>query len=195
MQKQTNKVLNFRINDQIRSPEVRVFDQNGTDIGIVSIQNALAMAANAELDLVEVAPNGQPPVCKILDYGKEQYEAQKKQKRAKKNTKAVSLKEIRLTARIDDHDYNVKIKHAIRFLTEDNDKVNVCIIFRGRELDYKEIAYRIVERVKKDLLEVAKIESEPKLDRRRMNMTFAPLGKSKVIKNKVDKVIADDTDE
>lgn len=171
----SSKNLSTRLNNQIRAVEVRLIDQNGNDLGIMPTANAMNIAASAELDLVEVSQSKDYSVCKILDYGKEKYEAEKKKKLAKKNSQATALKEVRLTARIDEHDYNVKIKRAIKFLTEDKDKVLVTIVFRGRELDYKEIAYRIVNKVKDDLLEVAKIDSEPKLDRRRMNMVFSPI--------------------
>lgn len=171
----SSKNLSTRVNNQIKSVEVRLIDQNGNDLGIMPTSSAMNIAASAELDLVEVSQNKDYSVCKILDYGKEKYEAEKKKKIAKKNSQATALKEVRLTARIDEHDYNVKIKRAIKFLTEDKDKVLVTIVFRGRELDYKEIAYRIVNKVKEDLLEVAKIDSEPKLDRRRMNMAFSPI--------------------
>jgi translation initiation factor IF-3 len=170
-----NKILNYKVNREIKSESVRVINQNGEDLGQMSLYDAFNVAEFAGLDLVEVSSAQNISICKIMDYMKEEYEAQKKQKRIKKNSRVVSLKEIRLTARIDDHDYDVKMKHAKRFLEEDKDKVSVSIIFRGRELDYKDIAYRIVNRVKQDLSEIGKLDSEPKLDRKRMIMIFSPL--------------------
>ncbi|UFX98287.1 translation initiation factor IF-3 [Candidatus Gromoviella agglomerans] len=170
-----NRVLNYRINEEILAESVRLIDAEGNDNGIVPLRTAMTMARDANLDLVEVSGNAPQSVCKILDFSKEEYEARKKQKKMKKNSKAIEVKEIRFTARIDDHDYEVKIKQAIKFLQQDNDKVQISVIFRGRELDYKDIAYRVVDRIKKDLSEVGKIGAEPKMERKRLYMMFSPL--------------------
>ena len=129
-----------QINEDIRAREVRLIDENGEMKGIVSLSEALAMAEEADLDLVNISPNADPPVCKILDYGKYRYEQQKKEKNAKKNQHVTEIKEIRLSASIEDHDIEVKSKAAMRFL-QDGDKVKVSLRFRGREMGYTQLGY------------------------------------------------------
>ena len=141
--------------------------------GIVSIDEALALAEEADLDLVNISPNADPPVCKILDYGKYRYEQQKKEKNAKKNQRVTEIKEIRLSASIESHDIEVKAKAATKFLT-DGDKVKVSLRFRGREMGYTQAGFDAMHRFAEMVSEVGEIEKEPKLEGRRMNMFLAP---------------------
>jgi len=154
---------NYRINRQIRAKEVRLIDENGKQIGIVPLEEALRIAEERGLDLVEIAPQANPPVCKILDYGKFIYEQKKKEKLAKKKQResAIEVKEIQLSPRIDEHDLQVKIKHMREFL-EDGDKVKIRIRFRGRESSHPELGEKLVKRILEELSEVGQLESEPK---------------------------------
>jgi translation initiation factor IF-3 len=163
-----------RINDQIRVRKVRLIDADGEQAGIVDIAEALRMAEDAGLDLVEISPNAEPPVCKILDYGKFKYEQQKKANEARKKQKTVDLKEIKLRPTIDKHDYDTKMKAAKRFL-EEGDKVKVTMRFRGREMAHTGIAMNVMNRVKEDLGALSKIEMEPKLEGRQMIMLLNPI--------------------
>jgi len=142
-------------------------------IGVVSIRDALMAAEDAGLDLVEVSPNAEPPVCKILDYGKFKYEAQKKAAEARKKQKIIEVKEIKLRPNIDDNDYGVKMKSARRFL-EEGDKVKVTMRFRGREMAHQEIGMSVLVKVRDDLQELSKVEQMPKLEGRQMVMVLAP---------------------
>ena len=153
--------------------EVRLIDEEGVMVGIVSIDEALARAEEADLDLVNISPNADPPVCKILDYGKYRYEQQKKEKNAKKNQHVTEIKEIRLSASIEDHDIEVKAKNAIKFL-QDGDKVKVSLRFRGRERDYTQLGFDAMERFAAMVADYGVIEKEPKMEGRRMNMFLAP---------------------
>ena len=153
--------------------EVRLIDEEGVMVGIVSIDEALARAEEADLDLVNISPNADPPVCKILDYGKYRYEQQKKEKNAKKNQHVTEIKEIRLSASIEDHDIEVKAKAATKFL-QDGDKVKVSLRFRGRERDYTQLGYDAMERFAAMVADYGVIEKEPKMEGRRMNMFLAP---------------------
>lgn len=157
----------------ITSPEVRLIDDKGNNHGVLSIEEALALADKAGLDLVEVSPNVKPPVCKILDYGKFKFEAQKKASQAKKKQKVQTVKEIKMRPGIDIHDYDVKMKAFHRFI-EAGDKVKCTIRFRGREMAHKELGMEVLERIEADVADIAKVESRPKLEGRQMSMVFVP---------------------
>lgn len=142
-------------------------------VGVVSRQEALRLAAEARLDLVEVSPNAEPPVCKILDYGKYKYEQQKKKVEAKKNQKVVEVKEIQMRPVIDENDYQVKLRSIHRFLTDGN-KVKVAIRFRGREITHQELGMEVINRVKESVAEIAKVDQAPKLEGRQILMVLSP---------------------
>ena len=142
-------------------------------MGIVGRSEALTMAANAGLDLVEIAPNADPPVCKILDFGKYKYEEQKKKNEARKKQKIIEVKEIKLRPSIDDHDYEVKRRSMIKFI-EEGDKVKVTMRFRGRELAHQELGMDVLIRVRDDLDEIAKVEQMPRMEGRQMTMVMSP---------------------
>ncbi|MBB5090412.1 translation initiation factor IF-3 [Pseudochrobactrum saccharolyticum] len=141
----------------------------------MTIQEAIALAEEAGLDLVEIVPNAEPPVCKIVDLGKLKYQNQKKAAEARKKQKTVEIKELKMRPNIDDHDYEVKLKAAGRFF-EDGDKVKVTLRFRGREMAHQELGMKLLQRVKEDTAEIAKVEAEPKLEGRQMMMVLAPRG-------------------
>ena len=162
-----------RINEEIRSNSVQLIDQDGHNHGPVEVQVALQKAQEAGLDLVEIAPNSAPPVCKILDYGKYKYQAQKKAAEARKKQKVVEVKEIKLRPMIDDHDYDVKMRSMQRFF-EEGDKVKVTLRFRGREMAHQELGIRLLDRLKGDTEKIAKVEQEPKFEGRQMIMVLAP---------------------
>ena len=162
-----------RINEEIRAREVQLIDTTGDNKGAVPIETALSMAEAAGLDLVEIAPNSSPPVCKILDYGKYKFQAQKKAAEARKKQKVVEVKEIKLRPMIDDHDYDVKMRSMKRFF-EEGDKVKITLRFRGREMAHQELGYRLLDRVKVDTGSFAKVESEPRFEGRQMVMMLAP---------------------
>jgi len=162
-----------RINEEIRVREVQLIDQTGQNLGPVEVQIALQRAQEAGLDLVEIAPNSSPPVCKILDYGKYKYQAQKKAAEARKKQKVVEVKEIKLRPMIDDHDYDVKMRSMQRFF-EEGDKVKVTLRFRGREMAHQELGYQLLNRVKDDTLKFAKVEQEPRFEGRQVVMVLAP---------------------
>ena len=162
-----------RTNEEIRVREVQLIDQDGANKGVVEIQAALAMAQEAGLDLVEIAPNSSPPVAKILDVGKYKYQAQKKAAEARKKQKVVEVKEIKIRPMIDDHDYDVKMRSMRRFF-EEGDKVKVTLRFRGREMAHQELGTRLLNRVKDDTTKMAKIESEPRMEGRQMVMILTP---------------------
>jgi len=150
-----------------------VVDESGKQIGIMPIEEARARAEEAGLDLVEIAPNADPPVCKIIDYGKFKYQLSKKAQEARKNQKTTQLKEIKFRPKIDEHDYQFKKNHIIRFLTAGH-MVKVTVMFRGREMVHTEMGRRILDRLIVDLEELARVEREPKLEGRNMSMIFAP---------------------
>lgn len=160
---------NLRINEEIRVREVRVTTAEGEQLGIMQVRDALQMAIEQNLDLVEVAPTARPPVCRIMDYGKFKYEQQKRDKEAKKKQKIVTIKEVKLRPNIEDHDFDVKKKNALRFL-EDGDKVKVTIMFRGRELSHPELGRVLLVRMAKELADIANVEREPKLEGKNMIM-------------------------
>ena len=161
------------INDGIRARELRVIGDQGEQIGVKSLQDALTIAESFELDLVLVSPNAKPPVARIMDYGKYRYEQQKKEKEQRKNQKTVSLKEIRLSPGIEDHDYQTKLRSARKFL-EAGDKVKASIRFRGRAITHKGIGQKVLDRLAADLTEVSTIESYPRMDGRSMFLMLAP---------------------
>jgi translation initiation factor IF-3 len=162
-----------RTNQEIRVREVQLIDKDGVNLGVTDIQIALSKAAEAGLDLVEIAPNSSPPVCKILDVGKYKYQAQKKAAEARKKQHVVEIKEIKLRPMIDDHDYDVKMRSMKRFFDE-GDKVKVTLRFRGREMAHQELGVQLLERVKSDVQTLAKVEQEPKFEGRQMIMVLAP---------------------
>ncbi len=162
-----------RSNREIRVPKVQLITEDGQNAGIVATDQALRMAEEAGLDLVEISPNAEPPVCKILDLGKLKYANQKKAAEARKKQKIVEVKEIKMRPNIDTHDYEVKMKAMNRFF-EEGDKVKVTLKFRGREMAHQELGMKLLMQVKEDTLEVAKVEAEPKLEGRQMMMVLAP---------------------
>ncbi len=163
-----------RINDRIEAREVRLVDQDGGMVGVVAIRDALIRAEDVGLDLVEISPNASPPVCKILDYGKFKYEAQKKANAARKKQRVIEVKEIKMRPSIDDNDYSIKMKKVREFLDE-GDKVKVTMRFRGREMAHQHLAMNILEKVREDMADLAKIEQFPKLEGRQMIMVMAPI--------------------
>jgi translation initiation factor IF-3 len=162
-----------RINDEIRVARVLLIDQNGEKQGVMPVSSALEAAEEAGLDLVEIVPNADPPVVKILDYGKYKFQEQKKRNEARKRQKVVEIKEIKLRPQIDVHDYEVKAKAMHRFF-EDGDKVKVTLRFRGREMAHPELGMRLLQQVKADFEAIAKCEHEPKMEGRQMVMVLAP---------------------
>jgi translation initiation factor IF-3 len=163
----------YRINEQIDVSEVRLIDDAGEMLGVVSLRDAQARADDLGLDLVEVSPTAEPPVCKILDYGKFKYEAQKKANAARKKQRVIEVKEIKMRPSIDDNDYNIKMRKIFSFL-EEGDKVKVTMRFRGRELAHQDIAMRVLTRVRDQVGELAKIEQFPRMEGRQMVMVMAP---------------------
>ncbi|MBC8183351.1 translation initiation factor IF-3 [candidate division KSB1 bacterium] len=157
----------MRINDQITSPNVRVINFDGKQIGVISINEALERARDAGLDLVEIVPNSNPPVCKIIDYGKYKYELSKKDKIIKKRQHVIHVKEIRLSPKIEEHDFNFKTKHARKFIEQGN-KVKLNILFRGRQITHLEFGKVLIEKFVKELEDIAKLESPPNVEGRNM---------------------------
>ena len=163
----------LRVNDRIRISPVRLIDQHGEQVGIVGTDEARDIAAEAGLDLVEVAPNSRPPVCRIMDYGKYKYEQARKAKEAKKKQHTVTVKEIKLRPKIEEHDYGFKMRHARRFLDE-GDKVKFTLRFRGREMTHPELGERVLEKIKDDLGETIVLESDIRREGRTMTMLVSP---------------------
>lgn len=164
----------LNINEQIRARQVRLIAEDGEQVGVVSIQDALARAEEAGLDLVEISPNAEPPVCKILDYGKYKYEQQKKAAEARKKQKVIEVKELKFRPNIDDHDYQVKIKAARRFL-EEGDKVKITLRFRGREMSHMDLGMKVLTRVREELADIGKVESEARVEGRQAVMMMSSL--------------------
>ncbi|HEX6092577.1 MAG TPA: translation initiation factor IF-3 [Dongiaceae bacterium] len=162
-----------RINAQISVPSVRLVKEDGTMVGVKPTREALQMAADAGLDLVEVSPNADPPVCKILDFGKYKYQEQKKKNEARKKQKVIEVKEIKLRPTTDEHDYEVKMRSVTRFL-EEGDKVKVTLRFRGREMVHQELGAQVLERVRTEFDAKAKVEQFPRLEGKQMVMILAP---------------------
>jgi translation initiation factor IF-3 len=165
-----------QINSLIRDKEVRLIDADGTMIGVMSAREAQLKANERELDLVKISPNANPPVCKIMDYGKFVYEQNKKDKEAKKKQTIIELKEIRLSAKIEDHDFNFKSKNAIKFL-EDGDKVKISIRFRGREISYSALGREVMEKFADTVKEYGKVEKPPVMEGRTLSMILVPIKK------------------
>jgi translation initiation factor IF-3 len=162
-----------RSNREIRVPRIQLIGADGVNVGIVPTEEALAMAEEAGLDLVEISPNTEPPVCKILDLGKLKYATQKKAAEARKKQKIIEIKEIKMRPNIDTHDYDVKMRAMQRFFDE-GDKVKVTLKFRGREMAHMELGMKLLLQVKDDTVAIAKVEAEPKLEGRQMMMVLAP---------------------
>jgi translation initiation factor IF-3 len=162
-----------RINHRIDAREVRLIAADGENVGVVPIRQALAMAEEANLDLVEISPDAKPPVAKILDYGKFKFQEQKRQAEARKKQRIIEIKEIKMRPMIDDHDYDVKMK-AVRRFFEEGDKVKITLRFRGREMAHQELGHKLLNRVKADVAEIAKVESEPRFEGRQIVMVIAP---------------------
>jgi translation initiation factor IF-3 len=162
-----------RINREIRAREVQLIDAEGQNRGVVETFTAQQSADEAGLDLVEIVPAANPPVCKILDYGKYRFLEQKKSSEARKKQKIVEIKEIKLRPGIDDHDYDTKMK-AVRRFFEEGDKVKVTLRFRGREMAHQELGVKLLERIRNDMAEIVKVESMPRLENRQMIMVLAP---------------------
>lgn len=166
----SNKEL--QINHEIREKELRVIDSDGTQLGIMSAKEAIAVAAEKNLDLVKIAPKAVPPVCKVMDYGKYRFEQAKREKESRKNQRVIEIKEIRLSLNIDTHDFNTKLSHATKFIKAGN-KVKVSIRFRGREMGHPEIGYNIMQKFADSMAEVSVVEKPAKLDGRNMLMFLA----------------------
>ena len=162
-----------RVNEQIEAEKVRVVNADGEMVGVISKEEGIEIAFEAGLDLVEVSPNADPPVCKVLDYGKYKYEAQKKANEARKKQKVIDVKEIKMRPGIDEHDYQVKMRSVRRFLDE-GDKVKMTIRFRGREMVHQELGMKVLDRIREDVDELAKVEQFPKSEGRLMTMVIAP---------------------
>ena len=162
-----------RMNQDIRAPRILLIDQNGEKQGVMPTSSAMEAAEEAGLDLVEIVPNAEPPVCKIMDYGKFRFQEQKKKAEARKRQKVVELKEIKLRPNIDTHDYEVKTKAMHRFFGE-GDKVKVTLRFRGREMAHPELGMKLLQKVQEDFDEIAKVEYSPRMEGRQMIMILAP---------------------
>ncbi len=167
----TSKKKFIRINHQIRVPKVRLVGADGEQVGIVSVQEALSRAEAAGLDLVEVAPTAEPPVCRVMDFGKFKYEQSKKEKDSRKKAAVIHVKEIRFRPKIEEHDFNFKVKHARDFI-EDGDKVKVTVTFRGREMAHQEFGKAVLERMIEQLSDVAKTERTPHMEGRNLVVYF-----------------------
>jgi translation initiation factor IF-3 len=162
-----------RTNDEIRNAQIQLIDQDGTNHGTVETVVAVKRAAEAGMDLVEISPNNNPPVCKIMDYGKYKYSAQKKAAEARKKQKVVEIKEIKLRPMIDDHDYDVKMRAMLRFF-EEGDKVKITLRYRGREMAHQEIGTKLLDKVKTAVADVAKVEQDARFEGRQVVMVLAP---------------------
>lgn len=162
-----------RVNEDIRVPQVRLIDQDGEMQGVMSARDALLRAYSVGLDLLEISPNADPPVCKILDYGKYKYELQKKRNEAKKRQRVIEIKEIKVRPNIDENDYQVKMR-AMKSFIEEGDKVKVTLRFRGREMAHQEIGIKVLERIRAELETATKVEQMPRMENRQMIMVLAP---------------------
>ncbi|NLZ11056.1 MAG: translation initiation factor IF-3 [Alcaligenaceae bacterium] len=168
---------NHRINGEIRVPEVRLIGVDGEQLGIVKIADALQLSEEHEVDLVEIAPNAEPPVCRLMDYGKFKYQEQKRLAEAKSKQKVIQVKEVKFRPGTDEGDYQVKLRNLKRFI-EDGDKAKVTLRFRGREMAHQELGMRVLERIRDDLTEMCQVEAMPKLEGRQMVMVLAPRKKA-----------------
>ena len=167
-----------RMNHMIRVPNVRLIDADGSMLGVVATPEAIRIASNRGLDLVEISPNAEPPVCKVMDFGKYKYEVQKKTQEAKKKQKTVSVKEVKIRPNIDTHDLEIKLRNLHRFI-EEGHKVKITMQFRGREMDHTDIGFKLIRKVREDLLAegIVKIESEPRMEGRAAHMMLSPIPK------------------
>lgn len=165
-----------KVNDRIRAPEVRLIGADGENLGIVAPARGVELAEEAGLDLVEISPNANPPVCKIMDFGKFKYETQKREAEARKNQKTIDIKEVKFRPGTDTHDYDVKMRNVVRFL-EKGDKVKVTLRFRGREMAHQNLGRGLLERVAEDVKDLGKVENMPKMEGRQMIMMIGPLNK------------------
>ncbi|WP_164668411.1 translation initiation factor IF-3 [Virgibacillus doumboii] len=163
----------MNVNEKIRAREVRLIDSNGDQLGVKSRNEALDIASTRNLDLVLVAPNAKPPVCRIMDYGKYRYEQQKKEKEARKKQKVINVKEVRFTPGIGEHDFNTKLKNARKFLDK-GDKVKASVRFRGRAITHKDLGREVLDRLADEVKDVATVESKAKMEGRNMFMMLAP---------------------
>ena len=163
-----------RANNRIHAREVQVINSDGKNLGIIPTQEAIQLAKDQDLDLIEISPKANPPVCKIVDMGKYRYDLQKKANKAKKKQKVVNLKEIKLRPGTEIHDYNFKLKNSLRFL-EKGDKVKFTVRFKGREMQHVHLGKELMERIKNDIMKVGKVEAEPKLEGKQMIMIIQPL--------------------
>lgn len=161
------------INEEIREKEVRVLDSDGTQLGVISTKEALKIASEKNLDLVNIAPQATPPACRIMDYGKYLFELNKKEKEAKKKQKVVNLKEIRVSTGIEEHDFNVKLKHLLQFL-KDGDKVKITVRFKGREVNHPKLGDEVLDKFTEAIGESANIEKRSRLEGRNMTMIVSP---------------------
>ncbi|WP_425597035.1 translation initiation factor IF-3 [Shimia thalassica] len=164
------------MNERIRAPEIRLIGAEGENVGVVQPGEALRMAQDAGLDLVEISPNATPPVCKIMDHGKFKYEQQKRESEARKKQTTIQVKEVKFRPNTDTHDYDVKMRNVVKFL-EKGDKVKVTLRFRGREMAHQNLGRQLLERVAEDTKELGKVESMPKMEGRQMIMMIGPLPK------------------
>ncbi|WP_139345069.1 translation initiation factor IF-3 [Virgibacillus pantothenticus] len=164
----------MNVNEKIRAREVRLIDANGDQLGVKSRQEALEIAQKRNLDLVLVAPNAKPPVCRIMDYGKYRFEQQKKEKEARKKQKVINVKEVRFTPGIGDHDFETKLKNARKFL-EKGDKVKAAVRFRGRAITHKELGREVLDRFAEEVKDIATVETKPKMEGRNMFIMLAPV--------------------
>jgi translation initiation factor IF-3 len=162
-----------RVNEEIRVPQVRLIDQDGEMMGVMGARDAMLRAYAVGLDLVEISPNADPPVCKILDYGKFKYEQQKKRNEAKKKQKVIEIKEIKVRPNIDENDYQVKMR-AMKSFIDEGDKVKVTLRFRGREMAHQDIGVRVLERIRSEMDLTTKVEQMPRLENRQMVMVLSP---------------------
>ena len=169
----------LRVNDRIRVPEVRLVGPGGEQVGIVRIEDALRLAAESDLDLVEVAPTARPPVCRLMDYGKYKYEAAQKARESRRNQTNTIIKEMKLRPKIDQHDYDTKKGHVVRFLRA-GDKVKITIMFRGREQHRPELGYRLLQKLGEDVSDLGVVEAHPRQDGRNMTMVLAQIGRAHV---------------
>ena len=168
-----SKEKEIQVNNEIKAREVRVIDPNGQQLGIMSLKEALRHAQEAQLDLVKIVPDAKPPVCKIMDYGKFKYEQSKREKEARKNQRIINIKEIRMNPNIEEHDFQVRVKNALRFL-KDGDKVKVTIKFRGREITHTKLGEEVLKKMADSVQEIGFIEKQPLIEGRNMIMVLSP---------------------
>ncbi len=175
----------MRVNEEIRAREIRLIDSDGQQLGIVPLKEGLRIAMERGLDLVEVAPRAKPPVCRIMDYGKYKYEQSKKEREARKKKRVITVKELKLRPNIEEHDFQVKVRNALRFL-QDGDKVKITLMFRGREISHSELGRNLCLRFYQCVQDYAVIEKEPKIEGKNMVMVLAPRNQDSVKGEKRD---------